>query len=104
MGKGLTGSHNPQTKPCPDMQGRDNKANLTAGDSLGAVLIGVLRKRGCLKSPARYYGTPGSVRRGGKLPPLPGQPASNCANRRSRLYRELVETTGDYPRCRFSMT
>ncbi len=35
------------------MQGRTNKANLTAGDRLDAVLNGVLRKRGCLKSPVR---------------------------------------------------
>ena len=57
------------------MQGRDNKANLTAGDSLGAVLIGVLRKRGCLKSPVRY-----TVRRD-----LCGEGVGNCP-----LYRDSL--------------
>jgi len=62
MGKGLTGSHSPQRKPCPAMQSRINKANLPAGDSLGATIGGELRKRGCLKSPVRQFRTPGSVR------------------------------------------
>jgi len=53
MGKGLTGSHSPQRKPCPAMQSRINRANLPAGDSLGATIGGELRKRGCLKSPVR---------------------------------------------------
>jgi len=33
MGKGRTGSRSLQRKPCPDMEGRINKANLTAGNS-----------------------------------------------------------------------
>jgi|GEM_PF-2960916 len=33
MGKGLTGSRSLHRKPSPDTQGRDNWANLTAGNS-----------------------------------------------------------------------
>src|SRR3990172_3633492 len=33
MGKGLTGSRSLYRKPCPGMQGRQSKANLTAGNS-----------------------------------------------------------------------
>jgi len=31
VGKGLTDSRSPQRRPCPDMEGRTNKANPTAG-------------------------------------------------------------------------
>jgi hypothetical protein len=65
MGKGLTGSHSPQRKPRPAMQRRIHRANIPAGDSLGATIGDELRKRGCLKIPVRKYRSPGSVRGGG---------------------------------------
>jgi hypothetical protein len=64
MGKGLTSSHSPQRKPCPAMQSRINKANLSAGDRLGATMCGELRKRGCLKSPVRYLRPHAGIRAG----------------------------------------
>jgi hypothetical protein len=62
MGKGWTEIRRLQRKHGPDMKGRINHANLTAGLAMEGSRIAFLRMRVFLKSPVLENGTPGSVR------------------------------------------
>jgi len=70
-GKGLAGSRSPQRKPCPDMECRNSKANLTAGNS-GGVSEGAFAESRLSEEPGA--GKPHAGIRGGaagKLAVLP---------------------------------
>jgi hypothetical protein len=62
MGKEWTEIRCLQRKHGPDMKGRINPANLTAGLAIEGSSIAFLRTRVFLKSPVLENGTPGSVR------------------------------------------